>query len=85
MFGHLGLENVKRLQDHSTGIRLDKTNVSTVCKSCLARKQHQTPSYQLLQRAKKRLKLIHSDVGGPVTPPSDGGVRYWWTFTDDYT
>ena len=33
----------------------------------------------------KQLKLIHSDVGGPVTPTSAGGARYWLTFTNDFT
>ena len=79
--GHLGFENVKRLQDHSTGIHLDKTNILTVCKSCLAQKQYWTPSYQLPQKAKVRLELIFLDVGGPVTPTSAGGARYWLTFT----
>ena len=74
--GHLGFENIKRLQDHSTGIRLDKTNIPTVCKSCFAGKQHRTPSHQPSQRAKERLKLIHLDGGGPVTPPSAGGACY---------
>ena len=83
--GHLGFENIKRLQNHFTGICLDKTNILTVCKSCLARKQYQTPSDQLLQRAKEHLKLIFLDVGEPVTPPSAGRASYWLTFTDDYT
>ena len=81
---HLGFENVKRIQDHFTRICLDKTNILTVCKSCLARKQHQTPSHQPPPRAKERLELIHSDVGGPVTPSNAGRARYWLTFTDDY-
>ena len=73
---HLGFENIKRLQDHSTRIRLDKTNIPTSCKSCLVRKQHRTQSYQPPQRAKECLGLIYLDVGGPVTPPSAGGARY---------
>ena len=72
---HLGFEIVKRFQDHSKGVCLDKTNIPTVCKSCLAKKPHRTPSYQPPQRAKKRLELIHSDVGGPVTPPSAKRAR----------
>ena len=74
--GHLGLENIKRLQDHFTGIHLDKTNILTVCKSCLARKQHRTPSHQPPQRAKERLKLIYLDVKGLITPSSARGARY---------
>ena len=83
--GHLGFENIKRLQDHSTGIRLNETNILTVCKSCFAGKQHWTPSHQLPQRAKERLELIYLDVKKPVTPPSAREARYWLTFTDDYT
>ena len=83
--GHLGFKNVKKLQDHSTKMRLNKTNIFTVCKSCLAKKQHRTLSHQPPQRAKECLELIHLDVGGPVTPPSAGRARYWLTFTDDYT
>ena len=81
--GHLEFENIKRLQDYSTGIRLDKTNILTVCKSSLARKQHWTPSHQPPQRAKERLKLIHSDDGGLVTSTSVERARYWLKFTDD--
>ena len=35
---HLRLENVQKLQNNSTGICLDQTNVPTVCKPCLAGK-----------------------------------------------
>ena len=34
-------------------------------------------------RAEKLLQLIHSDVCGPINPPSLGGARYFITFTDD--
>ena len=83
--GHLELENVQKLQDNSTGIRLDQTNAPTVCKPCLAGKQHWTPSHQASQRAIKQLELIHSDVRGPVTPTSAGGTKYWLTFTNGFT
>ena len=36
-------------------------------------------------RATERLGLIHTDLGGPVTPTSAGGARYWLTFTNDFT
>ena len=32
ILGHLGLDNVKKLQDNATRIRLDETNISIVCK-----------------------------------------------------
>jgi transposase InsO family protein len=31
------------------------------------------------------LELLHTDVGGPITPVSLGGARYYVTFTDDYS
>jgi len=34
-------------------------------------------------RVTKRLQLVHSDLGGPVSEPSCGGALYFGTFTDD--
>lgn len=35
------------------------------------------------QRATRPLQMIHSDVGGPVTPQDRHGNRYWISFIDD--
>lgn len=35
------------------------------------------------QKAKDLLQRIHSDVAGPITPPSIGGNRYYTTFIDE--
>ncbi|KAJ7914668.1 hypothetical protein B0H13DRAFT_1611297 [Mycena leptocephala] len=29
------------------------------------------------QRATRPLEIVHSDVGGPVTPQSQDGYKYW--------
>ena len=42
--GHLGLDSVQKLSNNSIGICLDHTNAPTVCKPCLAGKQHWTSS-----------------------------------------
>ena len=33
----------------------------------------------------KRLQLVHSDLGGPMSEPSRGGALYFGTFTDDFS
>ncbi|PNX62933.1 retrovirus-related Pol polyprotein from transposon TNT 1-94, partial [Trifolium pratense] len=36
-------------------------------------------------RASNKLELIHSDICGPINPSSNGGCRYFITFTDDFS
>jgi len=33
----------------------------------------------------KRLQLVHSDLGGPMSEPSRGGALNFGTFTDDFS
>ncbi|KAL4295185.1 hypothetical protein GQ457_12G009340 [Hibiscus cannabinus] len=35
-------------------------------------------------RASKQLELVHSNICGPLNPISNGGKRYFITFTDDF-
>ena len=37
------------------------------------------------ETASKPVQLIHSNVGGPITPASHEGYSYWITFIDDHT
>ena len=84
---HLGKGNIQKLKDMSSGLELDETSQEDhgVCESCMLGKQTRTPSRDPQQRASGRLDLVHSDVGGPITPQSLGGARYYVTFTDDLT
>ena len=36
-------------------------------------------------RATKQLKLVHTDVCGPMSVQARGGYEYFITFTDDYS
>jgi hypothetical protein len=56
------------------------------CEVCLTAKakehfQRRVPS----TRATKPLQLIHSDVCGPISPPSLSGFRYYIVYIDDYS
>jgi hypothetical protein len=56
------------------------------CTDCLSGKQHrESIPKQANWRANQKLELIHSDVCGPINLKSNGGNRYFITFTDDYS
>jgi len=56
------------------------------CESCVLIKQSHSPFPQgTSRRAKHVLELVHLDLCGPIKPNSNGGKRYFITFTDDLT
>lgn len=55
------------------------------CKVCIRGKQPRLPFADTGYRATKKLELIHSDVGGPISVQSMGGCKLYVTFIDDYT
>lgn len=81
--GHLGEQNVKRLQDMSTG--MTGPVKATPCTECLLgrmkEKPHNTPS----RRGEYPLEYIHTDIAGPFPIAGYNGCRYWVTFLDDAT
>ena len=59
---------------------------SGVCVPCIKGKNHRLPIPKETSTATKRiLELIHTDLCGPVNPPSLGGSLYVLTLTDDYS
>jgi transposase InsO family protein len=64
----------------------DLNELEGKCEDCLTGKQHrETIPKQANWRANQKLELIHSDVCGPINPQSNGGNRYFITFTDDFS
>ncbi|GJR08472.1 retrovirus-related pol polyprotein from transposon TNT 1-94 [Tanacetum coccineum] len=57
-----------------------------VCEVCLLGK-HARSSFpkEAKSRAKEPLQLIHTDLCGPITPPSHGKNLYFMLFIDDYS
>ncbi|KAK2452968.1 putative mitochondrial protein [Trifolium repens] len=56
------------------------------CVNCLTGKQSRDSiPKQAKWRASTKLELVHSDICGPINPQSNGGNRYFITFTDDYS
>lgn len=53
--------------------------------ACAIGKLHSTPSNHSFHRAPRILDLIHSDLIGPIHPPTVSGMKYLLTFIDDAT
>jgi len=85
--GHLGINNMKLIQDRVYGINMTDNEIahSSICEHCLSGGQHAQPSTHNATRASDVLELIHTDICGPMNTKSAGGMRYFITFTDDKT
>src|SRR5579859_3593957 len=83
--GHLGEDNVRKLEKMVDGMGIKARTTVGVCEACLEGKQHRQPSHQPATRVKEPLELIHSDLCGPIDPTTYGGMNYYVLFTDDYT
>lgn len=85
--GHLGTANMERLLELSTGMNISRDECRNLrqCLTCLKAKQTKLPFSTERRRATRPLEVIHSDVCGPVDPPTWDGRRYFLTVLDDYT
>jgi transposase InsO family protein len=63
---------------------LSLDHVEQFCDVCVLMKQRQVPFPQQSSfRAKERLKLVHRELCGPVTPATPGGRCYFLLLVDD--
>lgn len=86
-YGHVNINDLKKMK---TEEMVDGMNLMTksnefkyeVCAKC---KIHVQPFKNSVHREREVLNLVHSDICGPMTVESLGGVKYFVTFTDDFT
>ncbi|GAU13723.1 hypothetical protein TSUD_348270 [Trifolium subterraneum] len=86
-YGHLSFKGLNTLakREMVKGLPMVKDN-QTVCSDCVVSKQHRdTFPKNASWRATSKLELVHSDICGPINPTSNGGSKYFITFTDDVT
>ena len=81
---HINSNRIQRLVKDGLLEPLD-FNEFPVCESCLEGKMTKRPFNAKGCRAKDLLKLIHSDVCGPMSVQARGGYEYFITFTNDYS
>ncbi|GKA13909.1 retrovirus-related pol polyprotein from transposon TNT 1-94 [Tanacetum coccineum] len=86
-YGHLNFGDLKLLSSKGMVKGLDQIDhPNQVCEGCLLGK-HARSSFpkEATSRAKEPLQLIHTDLCGPITPPSHGKNLYFMLFIDDYS
>ncbi|MCI02443.1 retrovirus-related pol polyprotein from transposon tnt 1-94, partial [Trifolium medium] len=86
-YGHLSFKGLDALvkREMVKGLPKMKDN-HELCSDCVTSKQHRDSiPKNTTWRATAKLELIHSDICGPINPTSNGGCRYFITFTDDFT
>jgi len=85
--GHVNVAAVKRMIKNKDidGLKCSSMAVKDVCEPFVYGKVAMTPMPSAGgKRVSKRLQLVHSDLGGPMSEPSRGGALYFGTFTDDF-
>ncbi|GJV20712.1 retrovirus-related pol polyprotein from transposon TNT 1-94 [Tanacetum coccineum] len=86
-YGHLNFGDLKFLSSKGMVKGLDQIDhPNQVCEGCLLGKHARSlfPK-EATSRAKEPLQLIHTDLCGPITPPSHGKNLYFMLFIDDYS
>ena len=86
--GHLNVQQLKQTvaKCHVTGIDLSDSDRLDFCEGCVEGKMSRYPFKPVGEiRSTRKLKLVHSDVCGPMSTESFNGKRYFVTFIDDYS
>uniref|UniRef100_A0A0A8YXZ9 GAG-pre-integrase domain-containing protein n=1 Tax=Arundo donax TaxID=35708 RepID=A0A0A8YXZ9_ARUDO len=79
--------NEKRIEKLHKDDLLSSFNFESfdTCKSCLFGKMTKAPFTGQSERASELLRLVHTDVCGPMNSIARGGFQYLITFTDDFS
>ena len=80
--GHISEKRISKLYKKKFHGPYDYESLGTY-ESCLMGKMTKTPFSGHGDRANELLKLVHTDVCGPMTTQARGGYSYFITFTDD--
>jgi transposase InsO family protein len=87
--GHIAPASARKLIDDGliTGLTLDPNSSVEHCEACIyARATRQpVPKLRISEQAKNFGDEVHTNVWGPATVSTQGGRRYFVTFTDDAT
>jgi len=87
--GHPNLNYMKRMLKLVNGMNVEYTTVCEKliekCEICIKAKQTRLPFSEERKRANRPLQIIHTDICGPIEPPTWDGKKYLMTILDDYT
>ena len=74
---HIGVNCMKKLHDDGLLESLDYESLDA-CEPCLMGKMTRTPFSGTMERATDLLKIIHTDVCGPMSVDARDGYRYFF-------
>jgi hypothetical protein len=84
--GHLGVQNLKKLQNMSTGLDLSHLpHDDCTCEACLRGRMRDTTHRDSLAKDAKPYEVIFSDIEGPMSVTGHDGSRFFVTFLDACT
>ncbi|GKA37656.1 retrotransposon protein, putative, ty1-copia subclass [Tanacetum coccineum] len=83
-FAHINKKHIKKLQQEGILKSTDGESFDQ-CVSCLSGKMTRKPFPHRTERATDLLRIIHTDVCGPLRHVSRQGASYFIAFTDDYS
>ena len=86
-FGDLSFQTLKEMLNKKLVEGLPPINMpSKLCQNYIASKHHRTPFPKLSTYwASEPLELIHTDICGPISPPTLGGSQYFLLIIDDFS
>lgn len=87
-FGHRDPKILERIraEDLATGFAMQDCGARQVCEHCLQGKLPRIPFPKAsLNRAKRVLDLVHTDVCGPMKNVTPGGNAFFMTIIDDFS
>jgi hypothetical protein len=85
--GHMSYNALQRYKDSVKGITLDPSHTpnTSPCTGCELGKQARSSFPGSNKRSDRRLRIVHSDLMGPLQTRSIQGSLYIATFIDDYS
>ena len=72
--GHIGVKRMKKLHAGALLESLDYESLDDACEPCLMGKTTKTPFSGTMERATDLLKIIHTDICGPMSVELTAGI-----------
>ena len=83
--GHLHHGALRILRETVTGVSELSTKWDDICRGCVLGKYAKANYSRSNNKAKSVLRLIHSDICGPMYKRTLNGAEYFVTFIDDHS
>lgn len=82
--GMLWHKRLGHLNRHSLKL-MNLPSSKEICEPCMRAKATRLPFKNPIRKSNYIGEMIHSDISGPVNPPTKKGYRYFQTILDDYS